>query len=247
MTDEINDDDGNWYDGISDGDDDLSQDRLAVLSNFETPADMATKYFELSEKNWQDDFAGDDEKFKSTSERDKTPADFAAAWREQRATISDGKYSKPPAEGATEDDIKAFREANSIPMEAAGYMENLPDGMVVGDEDREIMGDFMGALHSVNAPPEIAHVAIGWYNKFAEEQQDEIAETDSVHHQETEDSLRAEWGSDYRANINLVGSLLETTFGVEAKEQLLNGRFADGRGFAQEVPRRARWREDKLP
>jgi len=182
--------DGNWYDSKTEAEGGLSEDRLEVLKGFETPADMATKYFELSEKNWRDDFAGDDDKFKSTIERYATPADFAQSWREQRATISDGKYSKPPGEGATEDDIKAYREANGIPMESAAYMDNLPDGLVVGDDDKEIMADFMGVLHKVNAPPGIAHVAIEWYNKFAEEQQESIAEIDSEQHQETTTALR---------------------------------------------------------
>lgn len=223
--------DGNWYDGLTEGDGALKEEQIETLKGFETQTDFANNYFELTAKDWREDFAGEDDKFKSQLDRYATPADFGQSWREQRATISDGKYSKPPGEGSTDDDIKAYREANGIPLESVGYMDNLPEGMVVGDDDKEIMADFMGALHSVNADPAIAHKAIEWYNKFAEEQQDVIAETDAGHHQETEDKLRQEWGSDYRANINLVGALLESSFGAEAKEQLLNGRFQDGRGF----------------
>ncbi len=223
--------DGNWYDGMTEGEGALKEEHIETLKGFETQTDFANKYFELTEKNWRDDFAGDDDKFKSSIERYATPADFAQSWREQRSTISEGNYAKPPGEGATEDDIKAYREANNIPMESAAYMENLPDGTVIGEDDKELMADFMGTLHQLNAPPEYAHAVIDWYNNFAETQQDAIAEIDAGQHQETEDTLRQQWGSDYRANINLVGALLESSFGAEAKTQLLNGRFADGRAF----------------
>ncbi len=223
--------DGNWYDGMIEGEGALKEEQIDILKGFETQTDFATKYFELTDKNWRDDFAGDDDKFKSTLERFATPLDMSAAYREAQATISSGRHKELPGEGATEDDIKAYREANGIPLESAGYMDNLPEGLVVGDDDKELMADFMGALHKVNAAPEIGHAAIEWYNNFAEEQQDAIAEVDSQQHQEATDALRTEWGSDYRANINMAGAFLERVFGKDAKDAMLNGRYADGRAF----------------
>ena len=61
--------------------------------------------------------------------------------------------------------------------------------------------------------------------------QDEIAETDALQHKEADDVLRESWKGDYRANINMVGAFLESTFGKEAKEQMMNGRYPDGRAF----------------
>lgn len=48
---------------------------------------------------------------------------------------------------------------------------------------------------------------------------------------ETNDSLRSEWGSDYRPNINAIEGFIAKTFGKDAAEQLLNGRYKDGRAF----------------
>ncbi len=222
--------DGNWYDGITPDNEEntAAREQLAKFDN-------AGAYIEhvngLENKDWRDDFAGDDDKFKSTLERFATPGDMSKAYREAQATISSGRYKEVPGEGATDDDIKAYREANGIPLESSGYMDNLPDGMVIGEDDKELMTDFMGVLHGMNVDPKVGHEVIKWYNKFSEEQQDVIAETDSTQHQETEDALRTAWGSDYRANINLVGAILESSFGKEAKEQLMSGRFADGRAF----------------
>ena len=223
-----------WHESISDG----NEERAEALGKFESAdayfestAASATELETLQNKNWRDDFAGDDDKFKTTLERYNTAADLGNAFREQKATISAGKFREPLAEEATEDDIKAYREANGIPMEAKGYMENLPEGLVVGEEDQEVMGDFMGVLHGMNVDPKVGHEIIKWYNGFAQSEQDAQAEMDAEQHQETEDALRTEWGADYRANINLAGAFLESNFGEEAKEQFMNGRYQDKRGF----------------
>ena len=101
----------------------------------------------------------------------------------------------------------------------------------MGDNDKAIFEDFAGAMHEMNVEPGVMHKAIEWYNGFAEREQDALAELDHQHHQETEDALRQEWGTDYRANINLVGSLIETTFGEEIAQSILNARDTEGRAI----------------
>jgi hypothetical protein len=202
--------------------------RLEALNKFESPDNFFEHYDGMVNHNWRDDFAGDDDKFKSTLERFSTPADMGTAFREAQGKIRSGQFRDAPGPDASEDDVKAYREANGIPLEAAGYMDDLPDGLVVGEEDREIMSDFMGVLHQMNVAPEVGHAVINWYNEFAEGQQDALAETDARDHQATEDQLRESWGGDYRANINLIGALIESTFGAEHKEVILNARDPDG-------------------
>ena len=208
-----------------------SPERVEALKAFDSPQAFFDKHDELTNANWRDQFAGDDEKFKSQLERFNTPADLGKSYREAQATIRGGNLAKPLPEGATEDDIKAYRESHGIPLEPTGYLENLPDGLVVGDDDKEIMEDFLGALHEENVAPSVAHKAIAWYNDFAEKQQDAMAELDHEHHVEAEEALRQAWGTDYRANINLVGSLLETTFGEDVKQAILNARDGEGRAI----------------
>lgn len=223
-----------WFESISEG----NEERAEALGKFESAdayfeaqATSATELETFQNANWRDGFAGDDDKFKSTLERFNTPLDMGSAYREAQNTIRSGKFREPLADDANDDDIKAYREANGIPLEAKGYMENLPEGLVVGEEDQEVMGDFMGVLHGMNVDPKVGHEIIKWYNGFAQSEQDSQAEMDADQHQETEDALRTEWGADYRANINLAGAFLESNFGAEAKEQFMNGRYQDGRGF----------------
>lgn len=218
---------GDWREALA-GD---NVERLESLNKFESVDAFNDHYDGMVNRNWRDEYAGDDDKFKSTLERFSSPADMGKAYREAQATIRSGQYKTAPGPDATEEDLNAFRQANGIPLEASGYMENLPDGLVVGEEDREIMADFMGVLHEMNVEPRVGHAVINWYNNFAEEQQDLLADMDAEHHQETEDALRQTWGGDYRANINLVGSLIDSTFGADFKEVILNARDPEGRAI----------------
>lgn len=211
--------------------DDTPPERVEFLKSFDTPDALFDSAQAAQNANWRDDFAGDDDKFKSQLERYGSPADLGKAFREQRATISSGAFKTAPGADASEDDIKAYREANGIPAESTGYLENLPEGTVLGEDDKEIFSDFAGAMHEMNVEPQVMHKVIDWYNDFAEREQDAMAELDHGHHQETEDALRQEWGGDYRANINLVGSLIESTFGEENASALLNARDAEGRAI----------------
>ncbi len=223
------DDSGAWKEALA-GE---NTERLEALGEFETPEKFLEHYDGLTNRNWRDEYAGDDDKFKSTLERFATPLDMGKSFREAQQTISANLHQQVPDENADEATVKAYREANNIPLEAKGYLDNLPDGLVVGEEDAEIFTDFMGVMHNLNAPPAYAHAVIDWYNKFAEQQQDDLAELDSEHHQEVEDQLRAQgrWGTDYRANVNLVGALIESSFGKENKDAFLHARDPDGRAI----------------
>ena len=164
---------GSWKDALA-GD---NQERLESLKDYETPDKFLEEFSALKNKNWRDDFAGDDEKLKSTFERFKSPKDLANSYVEAQQKIRSGQMKvEPPPSDADEATINAYREQNGIPLEATGYLENLPDGLVIGEDDKELFTDFMGALHGVNAPPQVAAAAVEWYNKFAEEQQDLVAE-----------------------------------------------------------------------
>lgn len=219
--------DGNWYDDMA-GDD---AGRIEVLSKFDSPESFYSNHQALANANWRTPMAGEDEAFGKQLERFDSPASFASAYREAQKTISEGIKPARLPNGATDEDIAAFRTEHGIPLEAAGYYENMPEGLVLGEDDKPMADTFMDALHSVNAPPEVAHALIGAYTKFAESEQDAQSEVDSFQSKEATDELRTTWGADYRTNINAVDTFLTNTFGEEAKEQMMNGRFQDGRAF----------------
>ncbi len=223
MSENVVDDATDWRAEIA-GDD---SEAMESLKGFETPADLGKAYLETSRADWRTEFAGDDEKLQNKLSRFATKQDFGKSYWEAQEKISKGQASKPLAEDASDEDKAAYRESLGIPADPKGYLENLPDGLVVGDDDREIMEDFMGALHSIDAPPAVAQKAVAWYNDFAEKQQDLTQQRDQEMMDETATVLRDEWGGDYRANMNLVKTLVTGTFG-ESADAILNARGPDG-------------------
>ena len=220
--------DGNWYDSMA-GEDEA---RIEVLKEYKSADDFYNSHQTMVKANWRDPIAGDDADFGKQLERFDSPAAFGASFKTAQDKISSGKMKDDlPAADADEPTVKAYREANGIPLEAAGYLKDLPDGVVLGEDDMPIAEVFMGALHSVHAPPAYAHALIGAYNAWSEEQQEAQNTLDVEQAKATTDTLRESWKGDYRANINLAGAFLENTFGKEFKQQLLEGRLADGRAF----------------
>ena len=224
--------DGNWYDTMA-GED---AGKIEVLKEFESADAFYDNHQEMVGRNWRTEIAGEDEKFAKTLERFDSPAAFGNSFQEAQQTVRSGNMKDDlPASDADDDSIKAYRESNSLPLEAAGYLENLPEGLVLGEDDAPIADAFMEALHSTYAPPAVAHALIAKYNEFAEQQQDAQNTLDVEQAKETTDSLREGWRGDYRVNINMVGKFLTRAFGAEVKDQLLNGRFQDGRAFMNDA------------
>lgn len=222
----MSDEGGSWKEALA-GDDETV---LEQLNGYESPQKFLEEFNNLKGQDWRKGVAGEDDKFLSQLERFKSPAEFGNAFREAQQKIRSGQFKELP-DPKDEQSVKAYREQHGIPSEPAGYLQNLPDGLVVGEEDKEVMMDFLTSLHGVNADPKIAQAAIAWYNDFAEKAQDNLATADHSHHQETEDFLRREWGADYRPNVNMIGAMIEKNFGGEVKDALLNARDPAGRAI----------------
>lgn len=212
-----------------------NEDYAAALEGFNSPDDLFGSLASAQNYDWRAEVAGDDDKFRSQLDRFDSPAAFGNSFREAHQTISSGKLKEPLDANASEDQVRAYREANGIPLDHSGYLENLPDGLVLGEEDTEIFSSFAESLHSVNADPAVAHKAIEWYNNFQEQAQEAQAEADHAHHVATEDTLRQDWGPDYRTNINMIGAMIEKTFGAEGKEIILNARGPDGHALMNNI------------
>ncbi len=214
-----------WFDAF---DDIKSDPKLAeTAGKYQSPAE-ALKAIGGWGENWRESIAGDNADLGKALQRYTTPKAVAEALVAAQEKIRTGQHKQPLPANANEQEIKAYREAHGIPETAEAYLEKLPDGLVIGDEDRPIFESFVKTLHAQNADPKIAHAAVKWYNEFVEEQQAQVAENDAGHKAESEDALRAEWGGDYRANVNVVETYLGT-MPAEAAEALRGARGPDGR------------------
>jgi len=179
------------------------------------------------DENWRTPFAGGDDKRATQLERFTTAADFGEAYFKAQARLTDGDLLKPLADDANDDDVKAFREQQGIPLEAKAYLDDLPDGLVIGEDDMPFMVDMVEKTHDLNMSKPQMHGLIKWYNEFTETADAARHDNDEKLRMETEDVFRTEWGSEYRKNTNLIYSLIEKEFGMDAAA-FLNSRTPEG-------------------
>ena len=184
-------------------------------------------------ENWRSEMASGDEKLGKLLERYATPSDAAKALREAQKTIDAGLKKGALPDNPTEEQLKAYREANGIPEKPEGYLDKMPDGIVLGDADKELASGFLEAMHAQNAPPGFVHAALGWYNHLQEQQIQQQAVDDKAFHSETVEALREEWGSEFKLHSNSITNLIETygeplEDGTPFAEWLESARTPDG-------------------
>jgi hypothetical protein len=177
--------------------------------------------------DWREQLAGDNDKLLSRLKRFSSPKTFAESYLALQQKLSSGEYLKALPEDASEEEVAAWRKENGIPTTPEEYAISLGEGLVVGEDDKPLVGRFLERMHKANAKPEHVNAALATYYQIVQEQADELTARNEQAREETQDSLRAEWGNDYRRNVNMVSALLDT-YGEEAKNAIMTARAADG-------------------
>ncbi len=175
--------------------------------------------------DWRTAF-GADEKTQKLLARYSSAEAFGRAHLEAVGRISGIK--SPLKEGASADEIKAWRTDNGIPAEVGGYFEKLPGGLVIGEDDKALFGEWAGKMHALNAPPSYVHETVKWYYAMQEQQKANEEAMDRQHQTESKTALRTAWGPEYTENINLLesfmGGLPEETRGMFMDATMPDGR-----------------------
>lgn len=142
-----------------------------------------------------------------------------------------GKISafKPPLkEGATAEELTAWRKDNGIPEKAEGYFDKLPNGLVIGEDDKAMFNEWAGKMHGLNAPPSYVHETVSWYYKMLEQQSANQEAMDRQHQTEATTALRTAWGRDYSENMNLLKSFMGG-LDEETAAKFMDATMPDGR------------------
>lgn len=183
-------------------------------------------------EDWRDKLAAGDEKLKGRLDRFKSPQDILKSYTALEAKLSSGKVKEDLPDDATEEQVAEYRKANGIPETPDGYLEALPDGLVIGDEDKDMVAAFAESAHKMNADPKFVASAINWYQETKEQQIAAQAEADRDFAAKAADTLRAEWGSEFRANLQAAKNFVEAApvddDGTPLKDLLFNARLGDG-------------------
>jgi len=176
--------------------------------------------------NWRTPFGAEAQ---ATLERYKTEEEAGKAFMELRQYRKDNAGVKPLADDASDEDRTAWREANGLPKESSEYLDSLPEGTEIGDDEKLIYDGLADVLLGHNAPKELFGGVYDWAVKLEQE----IAEAETADDEKDsgalQEELREDWGNaDYRSNLNLIDALIKTNLPEDQANVLLNARSPEG-------------------
>lgn len=178
--------------------------------------------------DWKEKYAGEDQDKIKRLGRYASPKDALDALFEAQKKISSGEYKKVTAAPKDEAALAEWRKEVGVPETPDKYDTTLADGLVIGETDKPYVDKFLQGVHAHNFTQEQAKAALGVYFKMQEEAQAEIQQIDKQVKAESEDTLRQEWGPEYRANMNELSNFLNTRFKEEIGADLMEARLPDG-------------------
>lgn len=179
-------------------------------------------------ENWRETYAGEDAKKLKLLQRYQSPTAALDALFAAQQKIRSGEVVTPPPENATPEQLSTWRKENGLPVEPKDYFANLPQGLVIGEQDMPIYESFAAeVLQKHNLPPAVAADLVTWYNKFNDENEAAQVERDFATRQQFEDELRNDWGPEYRANANIAKAVVQLA-PPEVGQALMGARLPDG-------------------
>lgn len=240
----------------------LEQNLETPVEGTQNPTDVSNQQENVSEQNsntndnqdntqqqptWPDDWrskmAGGDEKLLKQLERYTDPIQVAKGLISTKQKLSEGLKEFKLSDNPTEEELDQYREARGIPKKPEEYQIELGDGLTIGDDDKTLVDEFKKIAHAQNIPPETLNSMLTPFFKMQDDIIIQRDEQDNQMKQVLEDTLRQEWGQEYRANINLARMFFDDA-PESIRDNLLAGRGADGTVLANN-PDFVRWAAQK--
>lgn len=202
----------------------------------QTAADPAAVDPAVKPGDWPDDWRekySNDPKVLARLQRYGSPKAAIDALFAAQKKISSGELKSVLKAEATPEEKAAWREENGIPATPKDYDLNLPNGVVIGENDKPIVDEFLTKAHEANMHPDQVKQTLAWYLDKQEQARIEMENRDNQLRMKHEDELRAEFGPEYRKNLMIANNVLESAFG-KIKDKFLSARAADGAPFGSD-------------
>jgi hypothetical protein len=179
-------------------------------------------------EDWRQRWAGDDVGFLKTLNRYSSPENVAKAFGSLRAQLHAGELIKKLPDGASPEETAEWRAQMGLPEKPDGYQLTRVMGHEWTDGDKPNLESFITAAHGSNFTQAQLDTALDWYGKQIQAQEEKRFENDTVARQQLEDTLRTEWGPEFRGNIGLMKRYLEHDVPDGAGAALVDARLSDG-------------------
>lgn len=168
--------------------------------------------------DWREKLGGEDAEKLA---RYATPQAAIAGGISAQKKLSERGPAPMPGEGATEEELAEWRKEAGLPAKAEDYSIDIGrdiDEIAQPAVDGVVAKAFELGMTEAN----INSIVATYFDE--QDKAIEVRQTQDVETKEaTEDTLREEWGGDFRRNLNLISALLG-----DASDKVLTGRTADG-------------------
>ena len=199
---------------------------------------------------WPDDWrekmaehiaAGDQKIYKkelARLQRVSDPTGVYGNFRELDNRLNGGGLIRIPGKDAKEEEIAAFQKAIGWADKPEEMMDQiaLADGAVLGEDDKPVMTEFLGAIHGSTSAQDFVSKAANWYFQRQEQMAAEMDEADFDFKDQSVQELKEEWGAAYKRRAGAIASVFATApGGTDAKNEegvyhrLINARTPDGK------------------
>lgn len=172
---------------------------------------------------WREKIAGTDEKLLKRLERYPSVKAATDALVEAQTKISKGDIQFPLKENATPEEVTAWRKENNIPEKYSDY-----DVGIVDAKNKDFVESFMKMAHDNNFAPEKVKSGAAWLISERERITEEIQDRDAERAEATDETMRAEWGPDYKPNNNAIVNLVSKYGNDEFAHNLFGARLGNG-------------------
>ncbi len=176
--------------------------------------------------NWREIGAkGDEKRLQRLQRYGSIDAAFDAMFAAQ-SRISSGELKPSLRKDASAEEMKEWREAHGIPESFDKY--DLGKDVKIGEEDKPFFNALMKRMHDKHATPDVVKETVQTYYDMRKQVMETRAEHEKEVSKQAEDTLRAEWGGEFRRNMNLIHGLLDGSGSQGMKDKLLTGYLSDG-------------------
>lgn len=186
--------------------------------------------------DWRDRFikkapATERESLQKRLNRFTSPDNVLTSYIELDRKLRAGQLQPVLADGASEEEVKAYRKAAGVPDEATpeAYGVEWPKEFEATEADQADLKDFVGVLHAKNVPPAVAQDLWKFYQGIREKADGQAREFANARSIEQQAEIRAEFGPDFEKNLRYGKAFIDKHLGgAERREALVSLTLADG-------------------
>jgi hypothetical protein len=168
-------------------------------------------------------------KYAKQLERVSDMGTFLRNYANAQDKIRSGQLSSGLPENATEEQLAEWRTANDVPAAPADYNLTLPEGTVLGEEDKAILEPVLAAGHALNLSNKQASAMVGEFLKGREAEIEAISAQHIQDKQTCEQALAKVWKQgEMEVNRNILTGWLN---GIPeaVRDSFKNAVLSDGR------------------